>query len=479
MEEDNRKKGMLYQLQHRFGKKWKKVWCVLLADSMNSVARLVLYEFRQASVKEDHGGKRPETKKVILLRDCIQITESKSGECPKNCSTFQLETTNKIYTFAANEPDVRSWVAELCRLAFPLNQAESRLAGHGSVLHPPVRDPSSVEMKENSLYETAASARDFLVIAMDTEAAIRCKLYGEYFLTPHDDCILLKDCKTKQVILSWPYCFIRKFGQDRLSFSFEAGRRCQTGEGSFEFTTNNGESIFRIISDAIQNLPSAEKPANKPKNSKKADPAPQSMDDTCVYSTVNHTSSDCAGQDAMLSSGPKQRSIKKLTPNFRSLSLNSIEPPNKGQVRSINSCPSSTFSSTPQAQEPLYASVSKLRGQNESKNDQKARQHGIKDYIHELGPLPDPLESMTYSQEEPIETSQKDLLGLSEDYTAEAIYAEPEDYEARAPWEVTDAYNHPEEIENDIDDEKNGEEHEDYKPDGFSTYDNLMSTRKI
>ena len=114
---------------------------------------------------------------------------------------------------------------------------------------------------------------------------------------------------------------VPSFFPPQLSFSFEAGRRCQTGEGSFEFTTNNGERIFRIVSDAIQNLPSAEKPANKPKNSKKADPVPQSMDDMCVYSAVNHTPSDSAGQDAMLSSGPKQRSLKKLTPTFRTTSL--------------------------------------------------------------------------------------------------------------------------------------------------------------
>ncbi|KAI4875231.1 hypothetical protein NFI96_010701 [Prochilodus magdalenae] len=481
MEEDIRKRGMLYQFQHRFGKKWRKVWCVLLADSMHSAARLVLYEFRQASVNEGHSGKRPESKKVILMRDCIQIIECVAGECPKNCSTFQLETTNKLYTFAALELDLQSWITELCQLAFPLNQAESRLAGQGNVLHPPVRDHSSMEMKENSLYETATSARDFLVIVMETDAALRCKLYGEYILTPHNDCIFLKDHKTKQVILSWPYCFIRKFGQDRLSFSFEAGRRCQTGEGNFEFTTTNGDRIFKIVSDAIQSLPQSEKPKSKPKKAEKVEPVPQSMDDSCVYSTVHHTPVDSAGQDGMPSSGQKQHPIKKLTPTFRSLSLNSIEPPNKGLVRNINSCPS-TSSSTPQVQEPVYASVSKPQGQNELKNDQKAHRQGIKDYIHQLGPLPDPLEDMTHFQgEDPDEAPPFDQLGLPvdlplEDYIDEAIYAEPEDYNTKEQWNVTDVYDPLEEIE--VEEEKCGEELEDYQPDGFSTYDNLMSGGK-
>uniref|UniRef100_A0A3B1J316 Docking protein 3-like n=1 Tax=Astyanax mexicanus TaxID=7994 RepID=A0A3B1J316_ASTMX len=267
----------------RASAKWRKVWCVLSADSMNGAARLELYEFRQASVTEGLSGKRSEGKKVILLRDCVQILEKVGTECPKNCSPFQMETTNKLFTFAAQTPDVQSWVQELCRLAFP-----GRSSGPTAVLHPPVRDHSAVEMKENSLYEPAASY--FLVIAMGTEAALRCKLYGEYILTPHDDRILLKDHKTKQVLFSWPYCFIRKFGQDRLSFSFEAGRRCESGEGNFEFTTNQGDRIFKIVSGYIQNLPQSEKPGReiKPRPVEKVDtPPPQSMDDTCTYSTVN------------------------------------------------------------------------------------------------------------------------------------------------------------------------------------------------
>ncbi|XP_072514455.1 docking protein 3 [Salminus brasiliensis] len=478
MDEDIRMRGMLYQYQHRFGKKWKKVWCVLSADSLNSAARLELYEFRQASLSEGLSGKRSEGKKVILLRDCVQIAEKECADCPKNCGTFQMETTSKLFTFAAQAQDVQSWVKELCRQAFPLNQAESRLAGQASVLHPPVRDHSSVEMKENSLYETASAARDFLVIAMGTDAALRCKLYGEYILTPQDDRILLKDHKTKKVILSWPYCFIRKFGQDKLSFSFEAGRRCETGEGNFEFTTNQGDRIFKIVSAAIQTLPQSEKPGSKPKPAEKVEPVPQSMEDTCVYSTVNHTPYESAGQEGRFSPGPKQRQIKKLTPTFRSLSLNAIEPPNKGQVRNINSCPSSTPSSTPHVQEPLYATVAKPRVP-EPKNDQKSHWQGINDYLHQLGPLPDPLEDVDYSPaDETGEMLQDDLLApsfdQSEDYIGESIYSEPKDYDGRAAWEASREYHLPEEILGSRGVENGGEE----QAEGFSTYDNLMSRGK-
>lgn len=58
------------------------------------------------------------------------------------------------------------------------------------------------------------AVREFLVIAVGTEAAVRCNLYGEYILLPQLDCLLLKDYKTKQVLLKWPYCYVRKFGQD-------------------------------------------------------------------------------------------------------------------------------------------------------------------------------------------------------------------------------------------------------------------------
>ncbi|XP_066507658.1 docking protein 3 [Hoplias malabaricus] len=477
MEEDIRKKGMLYQYQHRFGKKWRKVWCVLLADSTHSVARLELYEFRQMSVSEGRSVKRTENKKVILLRDCVQISESESGECPKNCSAFQLETVNKLYTFAAQEPDVREWVRELCRLAFPLNQAESRLSGQTSVLHPSARDRSSVEMKENSLYETAASMRDFLVIAMGTEAAQRCNLYGDYILTPLDDRILLKDHKTRRVVLSWPYCFIRKFGQDRLSFSFEAGRRCETGEGSFEFTTTNGERIFKIVSDAIENLPLSERAGSKTRTEEKVKLFPPDEEDTGVYSTISPLPCDGTSQESLPPSLPKQQPSKKLTTTFRSLSLNSIEPPSKGQVRNINSCPSTTSSTAPAPEESLYASVSKPRV-NGMKNNPKNHWQAVKDNLQLLGPLPDPLENLPLPEiEEPRETSQNDDLSPPpDDYIAEAIYAEPAELQATAFWEVAGG-GHTQDTGGDKE-AKNGGEDEEPQPEGFSTYDNLMTAGK-
>lgn len=42
------------------------------------------------------------------------------------------------------------------------------------------------------------------------------------------------------------------------SFSFEAGRRCPSGEGSFEFDTKQGNLLFKAVEDAIsrqQTLP--------------------------------------------------------------------------------------------------------------------------------------------------------------------------------------------------------------------------------
>lgn len=258
----------------------------------------------------------------------------------------------------------------------------------------------------------------------------------------------------------------------QLSFSFEAGRRCQTGEGNFEFTTKNSDRIFKIVSTAIQQLPQG----NKPRNQEQVEPVPVS-EHRCVYSTVNHMLPDGTAQDGQFPSGPKMHP-NKLTPSFRSLSLNAIDSSIKGHVRNMNSCPSSTFSATPkepqvpqEPQEPLYASISKPRGQNESKRDQKAWPG-----LDQVLSLVD--QNMGHSQEEePRGALQSDLVELSmdlqpEDEIPEAIYAEPEEYEARVPWE---AICHPlEEIGDDEEAEKSVEEQED----GLSTYDNLMSRGK-
>lgn len=50
----------------------------------------------------------------------------------------------------------------------------------------------------------------------------------------------------------WPYLCLRRYGYDSNLFSFESGRRCQTGQGIFAFKCSRAEEIFILLQDLMQ-----------------------------------------------------------------------------------------------------------------------------------------------------------------------------------------------------------------------------------
>ncbi|XP_067255499.1 docking protein 2 [Chanodichthys erythropterus] len=458
MEEDIRRKGTLYFHQQRFGKRWKKVWCVVAAEGRRSIARLEVYEHKHSSIKQGSNKRKPDYKQVIRLRECIRISENEMADCPKDCAAFLLETSDKLYIFAAIHSEVKGWIRSLCEQAFPNIEAEQRLQRESCYYSEPVHR----EMQENSIYDTAESVRDFLVIAVGTEAAIRCNLYGDYILTPLPDCLILKDIKTKKELFKWPYCYVRKFGQDTLSFSFEAGRRCESGEGNFEFATHQGERLFNVVSAAIQNLP---RPSTAKSNS--LDHAEQSRVQETVATDETYDDAILSQASDFLPEAKMQRALQKpskmLNPAWRSFSLNAIEPQSESQVMSIDA----DFEN----KEAVYATVSKAQPKATSPTDPKMHWQNLKKALQQSAFLRDSFETNAdisqlsdfaiSREEDALEETMTaedltDLLGDSiqqlaindalQNISAEPIYADPQEVQARAEWLVSPEYGEPDEV---------------------------------
>ncbi|KFO81453.1 Docking protein 3, partial [Cuculus canorus] len=89
------------------------------------------------------------------------------------------------------------------------------------------------------------------VLVVQTDAAARCGLHGHYLLSALPQSLTLKDPQSRQPLLTWPYPFLRKFGQDQTIFSFEAGRRSDSGEGTFTFSTPRAPELCRAVAAAI------------------------------------------------------------------------------------------------------------------------------------------------------------------------------------------------------------------------------------
>ncbi|XP_034547568.1 docking protein 2 [Notolabrus celidotus] len=249
MEEDIRKQGMLYLQQQRFGKKWKRVWCVLYRESACSISRLEFFECKDGEMNDKTLRKQQEHKKVIRLADCIRVSEVEMDGCPRDTGPFLIETTEKIYTFSSDRQHLDDWTHKLCEIAFPMSWTGEHSVKRGS-LHRGNRVEEHEGMEDNSLYGGREKVCDFRVCVRRTEASERCRLKGDGILRADVDALLLLD-KSGVVVSAWPYRFLRRFGRDKTSFSFEAGRRCDSGEGSFEFDTKQGNLLFQAVEGAI------------------------------------------------------------------------------------------------------------------------------------------------------------------------------------------------------------------------------------
>ncbi|XP_077162213.1 docking protein 2 [Paroedura picta] len=251
MEDGVVKQGVLYlQQQQTFGKKWRKFWGVLYSGGICAAACLELLE-GSGPPSTETAKKAGSSKRLIKLSDCVHVAES-PGEVshPKETIPFFLETTEKCYLLAAERTEAANWILVLCEHAFLKSREDWKTMVDKDLLK---GKATSVLMAENSLYGAAckASAKEFPVTVKATQASERCQVWGKFLLRAKADSLELCSIQKGDVLYIWPYKFLRRYGRDKVMFTFEAGRRCASGEGSFEFLTKQGDEIIQVIETAI------------------------------------------------------------------------------------------------------------------------------------------------------------------------------------------------------------------------------------
>uniref|UniRef100_A0A670Z7U9 Docking protein 3 n=1 Tax=Pseudonaja textilis TaxID=8673 RepID=A0A670Z7U9_PSETE len=217
-------------------KTWRKVWVQLFADSSFGVARLEYFEARDGGAAGKATLRKGE-RKVIRLSDCVSVERAKDQSSPKDTVPFYLCMLERNWLFAADQPN--EWIEYICQLAFQSS---------------PVGSTSSSQplMEENSIYSSWKEICEFPVSVFPTEASARCQLKGNYLMVSLAEQLVLKDVQSGQIQYNWPYTFLRRFGQEKSVFSFEAGRRCDSGEGVFTFNTSQAAEICKAVSAAIE-----------------------------------------------------------------------------------------------------------------------------------------------------------------------------------------------------------------------------------
>lgn len=114
---------------------------------------------------------------------------------------------------------------------------------------------SSIIEKDNDLYQLSYSDGEFSVNLLVSDTTIRCNLEPKmYSLAITATELQLKSLESFGVIAKWPYRYIRKYGYRHGKFTFEAGRKCETGEGVFRFDHYNPQEIFNCMSARMKSM---------------------------------------------------------------------------------------------------------------------------------------------------------------------------------------------------------------------------------
>ncbi|XP_064005150.1 docking protein 1 isoform X1 [Pogoniulus pusillus] len=243
---------LLVQHSHKFGaKKWKRSWFALYPASQHGVARLEFFDCKEPVARLERLGSRRIDKTVVRLADCTSVAPVPESGPRAGTVVFRLETSDRSYLFAADKEQSEEWVAKLCEIAFPGNGPSD--AGTAAQRGRKVSgEAPALEMAVNSIYYSRDEVNAFWVTVQRTEAAERCELRGAYLLKAERDSLVLQDPRTNEILYVWPYRLLRRYGRDKVMFSFEAGRRCDSGPGNFTFETKQGNEIFRLVEASIR-----------------------------------------------------------------------------------------------------------------------------------------------------------------------------------------------------------------------------------
>ncbi|XP_010864094.2 docking protein 3 [Esox lucius] len=236
------KAGQVY-LQHRnVEKKWKKLWLALYPSSCSGVARL---ERQEVGGGEKSGASiawkyQEKEKRVIRLSEVVSVLRlpPHAEACPKDHMAFCVESDSRRFVFAADKDECMDWVEKICEIAFKRSSTGQN---------------NQLQMEDNQIYVSREEVSDFRVTVQQTDAAVLCGLQGEhYWLHVDQEELILKEGETRKFLLAWPYRLLRRYGRDKLAFSIEAGRRCDSGPGAFIFETSLAEDIFSRVETAIR-----------------------------------------------------------------------------------------------------------------------------------------------------------------------------------------------------------------------------------
>ncbi|XP_029163821.1 docking protein 2 [Nylanderia fulva] len=204
--------GMLGQLK----KTWHKRFCQLFRTSNYGIKRVEIYDNQEEAVLQSH------TPRIITLDACIKIAPSNQSH------VFIVVTKSGIHYFGCySEIEMTQWITAFQLVAFKDSVSNQTIE------------------ENNDLYCTSGEGV-FSVKVVETDASRRCGLEARNY-TLVIATVDMKLMDGDNVLFTWPYRYIRRYGYKDGKFIFEAGRKCESGEGSFRLEHSSQQEIFRCM----------------------------------------------------------------------------------------------------------------------------------------------------------------------------------------------------------------------------------------
>ncbi|XP_025158313.1 uncharacterized protein LOC105181791 isoform X2 [Harpegnathos saltator] len=238
--------------------------------------------------------------RIITLDACIKIAPSNQSH------VFTVVTKSGVHYFGCySEMEMTQWITAFQLVAFKDSVSNQTIE------------------ENNDLYCTSGEGV-FSVKVVETDASKRCGLETRNYTLV----IAAVDMKLMDgdiVLFTWPYRYIRRYGYRDGKFIFEAGRKCESGEGSFRLEHGSQQEIFRCMYSKMRSM-------------KK------------LLNEENNPSIDCndAQYHAALSMEPGSRAALPPSPNNSSnlIDIDFSSPQNSQKQTSSSSSVDSTTSST-------------------------------------------------------------------------------------------------------------------------------------
>ncbi|KAL6263498.1 hypothetical protein P5V15_006289 [Pogonomyrmex californicus] len=203
--------GMLGQLK----KTWHKRFCQLFRTSNYGIKRVEIYDSQEEAILQSH------SPRIITLDACIKIAPSNQSH------VFTVVTKSGIHYFGCySEIEMTHWITAFQLVAF--------------------KDSVSNQIEENNDLYCTSGEGVFSVKVVETDASKRCGLETRNY-TLVVAAVDMKLMDGDIVLFTWPYRYIRRYGYRDGKFIFEAGRKCESGEGSFRLEHGSQQEIFRCM----------------------------------------------------------------------------------------------------------------------------------------------------------------------------------------------------------------------------------------